>query len=135
MNAQVHKWKLLSGLLLVFVLGILVGSIGAGFYLKYRSAAPERGPRARKDFIINRLSKELNLTPAQKTKIGPIIEQMIEKRRDYYMKIRPEVKSIMEQGFSQIEQELNEDQQKKLKILREKFEKRRKKKRARRLGK
>ena len=135
MNTQVNKWKLISGLLLVFVLGILVGSIGAGFYVKYQFAASERGPRARKDFIIDRLSKDLNLTPTQKTKIGPIVEQMIEKRREYYLKIRPEVKSIMEQGFSQIGQELNEDQQKKLKALREKFEKRRKEKRARRFGK
>jgi hypothetical protein len=135
MNTQVNKWKLISGLLLVFVLGILVGSIGAGLYLKYRFAAPERGPTARKDFIIDRLSKELNLTPTQKTKIGPIIEQMIEKRRQYYMRIRPELKSIMEHGFSQIEQELNEDQQKKLKVLRQKFEKRRKERRARPFGK
>ena len=135
MSAPVNKCKLISGLLLVLVLGILVGSIGTGFYLKYRFAPFGRGSRAKETFIIEKLSKELNLTPSQKTKIAPIVEQMIENRREYYLQIRPEVKRIMDQGFSQIEQELNEDQKKKLDALREKYERRRAERRARRLRK
>ena len=121
MSAKVNKWKLISGLLLVLVLGILVGSIGTGLYLKYQVAPLEKGSKAREAFIFERLSEELNLTPNQKSKIGPIVEQMIEKRREHYQRIRPEVKTIMDQGFSQIKQELNEDQKKKLEALRKKF--------------
>ena len=125
MSAKVIRWKLIAGLLLVFVLGILVGSLGTGFYLKHRLTPLIKEPRARKTFIMKRLSKELNLTSDQKTKIGPIVEQMFEKRREYYLKKRPEIKTIMDQGFAQIREELNEDQKKKLDGLREKFHNRR----------
>ena len=135
MTAKVIRWKLISGLLLVFVLGVLVGSVGTGFYLKHRLAPIIKEPRARKAFIMKRLSKKLNLTPNQKTKIEPIVEQMIEKRREYYRKTRPEIKRIMDQGFTQIKEELNEDQKKKLDELREKFQKHRRERKAKRLGK
>ena len=125
MSAKLSKWKLVLGLLLVLVLGILAGAIGTGFYLKYRIAPVEKGNRARGAFIMERLSKELELTPDQKNKILPIVEHMIEKRREFYDKMRPEVKTIMDQGFSQIEQELNEDQKQKLEAMREKFRRRR----------
>jgi nucleoid DNA-binding protein len=134
MTAKVIRWKLISGLLLVFVLGVLVGSVGTGFYLKHRLAPIIKEPRARKAFIMKRLSKKLNLTPNQKTKIEPIVEQMIEKRREYYRKTRPEIKRIMDQGFTQIKEELNEDQKKKLDELREKFQKHRRERKAKRLG-
>ncbi|MCK5657017.1 MAG: hypothetical protein V3W07_11375 [Syntrophobacteria bacterium] len=134
MTAKVIRWKLISGLLLVFVLGVLVGSVGTGFYLKHRLAPIIKEPRAKKAFIMKRLSKKLNLTPNQKTKIEPIVEQMIEKRREYYRKIRPEIKRIMDQGFTQIKEELNEDQKKKLDELREKFQKHRRERKAKRLG-
>jgi hypothetical protein len=135
MSAKVIRWKLISGLLLVFVLGILAGSVGTGFYLKHRLTPLIKEPRARKAFIMKRLSKKLNLTPDQQAKIQPIVEQMIEKRREFYRKTRPEIKTIMDQGFAQIKEELNEDQKKKLDELREKFQKHRREKEAKRYGK
>jgi actin-related protein len=125
MSAKVIRWKLISGLLLVFVLGILAGSLGTEFYLKHRLAPLMKDPRAKKAFIMNKLSKELNLSSDQKSKIEPIVEQMLEKRREYYLKNRPQVKTIFDQGFAQISEELNEDQKKKLDGLREKFRRRR----------
>jgi ATP-dependent Lon protease len=120
------RWKLVSGLLLVFVLGILAGAFGARIYLKDRFAHLRKDPKARQAFIMGKLSKELELTQDQKIKIGKIVEQMGAKRREFYLKNRPEIKRIMDEGFFQIKKELNNDQQKKLDELREKFEKRRK---------
>ncbi len=135
MSAKVIRWKLISGLILVFVFGILVGSVATGFYLKRNLAPLSKKPRAKKAFIMKKLSKKLNLTQSQKTKIEPIVEQMIEKRRESYGKIRPEIKTIMDQGFAQIKEELNEDQKKQLDELREKFQKRRREKEAKRVTK
>jgi hypothetical protein len=123
------RWKLVSGLLLVFVLGILAGAFGARIYLKDRFAHLRKDPKARQAFIMGKLSKELELTQDQKIKIGKIVEQMGAKRREFYLKNRPEIKSpeikrIMDEGFLQIKKELNNDQQKKLDVLREEFEKR-----------
>ncbi|MCG6918677.1 MAG: hypothetical protein LJE89_14170 [Deltaproteobacteria bacterium] len=74
---------------------------------------------------MEKLSKKLNLTPDQQIKIEPIVNQMIEKRREFYRKSRPEIKKIMDQGFAKIKAELSEDQKKKLDELREDFKKHR----------
>ncbi|MGB7064451.1 MAG: hypothetical protein WBF55_04815 [Syntrophobacteria bacterium] len=120
------RWKLISGLLLVFVLGVLAGSLGTGVYLKDRFEHIRKDPKARQAFIMRKLSKELELTPDQKIKVEKIVEQMGEKRREFFLKNRPEIKKIMDEGFAQIRKELNSDQQKKLDVLREEFEKHRK---------
>jgi hypothetical protein len=120
------RWKLVSGLLLVFVLGILAGAFGTRIYLKDRFTHLRKDPKARQAFIMGKLSKELELTPDQKTKIEKIVEQVGAKRREFFLKNRPEKKKIMDEGFLQIKKELNNDQQKKLDVLREEFEKRRK---------
>ena len=120
------RWKLISGLLLVFVLGVLAGSFGTRVYLKDRFEHLRKDPKARQAFIMRKLSKELELTQDQKIKVEKIVEQMGEKRREFFLKNRPEIKKIMDEGFAQIKKELNNEQQKKLDELREEFEKRRK---------
>lgn len=116
-----NKWKLISGIALVFILGVLVGSIGTGLYLKHRY--PRLGDhKARKAFVMERLSKELNLTQDQMMNIGKIIEQMEEKRREYFLQNWNEI----EKSIDQMKRELNSDQQKKFDALRERFEKRQK---------
>jgi len=119
------RWKLISGLLLVFVLGVLAGAFGTRVYLKDRFERLRKDPKARQAFIMRKLSKELSLTPEQKIKIGKIVEQVGDRRREYYRKNRPEIKKIMDEGFAQIKKELTNDQQKKLDELRAEFEKRR----------
>jgi uncharacterized secreted protein with C-terminal beta-propeller domain len=123
MSAKVIRWKLISGLLLVFTLGILVGSLTTGIYLKHRLVPFVKNPKARKAFIMKKLTKELQLTSTQQSKIEPIVEQMIEKRREYYLKNRPQIKEIMDQGFDQIEDQLTDNQKEKLEKLREHFRK------------
>jgi hypothetical protein len=116
------RWKLITGLALVFILGALAGSIGTGFYFKHRYPPRITNPEARKAFILEKFSKELNLTQDQKIKIGEIIQQMEEKRHEYLLKHRLET----EQSMGQIRGELNAEQQKRFDTLREDFEKRKK---------
>ena len=85
-----------------------------------------KDPKARQAFIMGKLSKELELTPDQKIKVEKIVEQTGAKRREFFLKNRPEKKKIMDEGFLQIKKELNNDQQKKLDVLKAEFEKRRK---------
>lgn len=116
-----NKWKLISGIALLIILGILVGSIGTWFYLEH--PYPRTGDHsARKAFFMERLSKELNLTEDQKMRIGRLVEQMEEKRREYSLQKRAEIEKLIDQ----MKKELNIDQQKKLDALEEKFEKRQK---------
>ena len=123
MSAKVIRWKLISGLLLVFILGILVGSLTTGLYVKHRLTPFVKDPKTRKAFIMRKLEEELQLTATQKRKIEPIVEQMIEKRREYYRNNRPQIRKIMDQGFDQIEEQLTDNQKEKLDKLREHFKK------------
>lgn len=112
-------WKLITGIALVFILGALAGSIGTGFYLKHRYPPRITNPEARKAFIMEKLSKELSLTQDQKAKIGEIVGQFEEKRRDYLIKRQVEIEKLVDQ----MRKELSSDQQKKYDVLREKFKK------------
>lgn len=116
------RWKLILGIALVFILGALAGSIGTGFYFKHRYPPRITAPKARTAFIMEKLSKELGLTQDQKAKIGPIVLQIEEKRRDYFIQGQVETEKLVDQ----IRKELSSDQQKKYDALREKFEKRKK---------
>ena len=116
------RWKLIIGIALVFILGALAGSISTGVYFKHRYPPRITDPKARKAFIMEKLSKELSLTQDQKAKIGEIIEQIEEKRREYFIKRQVEIEKLVDQ----MRKELNSDQQKKYDALREKFEKRKK---------
>ena len=126
-----NTWKLVSGVALVFIVGALVGSLGTRFYLKhqYRPFMPERGNRTA--FIMKRLSKELGLSQNQKIAVEKIVAQTEEKLRAHFLQMRPEIDAIVDDGFTQIRKELDDNQRKQLDALREKFEKRR---RARREG-
>jgi hypothetical protein len=117
--------KLIAGVALVFIVGILVGSVGTRFYLKhqYRQFMPERGNRTA--FIMKRLSKDLSLTQTQEVAITKIVEQTEEKLREHFLQRRSEIASIIDDGFSHMGKELDDAQKKKLDELREKFERRR----------
>ena len=115
-----NRWKLVTGIVLVFILGGLVGSVGTGFYLK-RHYPRLWSHKARKAFFMERLSKELSLTPDQKAKIEKIVEQIEERRREYALQRQAEIDRLI----NQMKLELNDDQQKKLDRLRERFERRR----------
>ena len=115
------RLKLVIGIALLFILGVLVGSIGTKFYLE-RQYPRLRDPKARKAFFMERLSKELNLTQDQKIKIGEIVEQIEIKRREYSLQRRAEIDRLIDG----MKKDLDDDQQKKLDAMREHYRKRRK---------
>ena len=80
-----------------------------------------RGMGMNADAMLERMSKELNLTDDQKTKIKPILEEQTKQMQDARQSTstsdqdrRAEMKQIHENTMSQIRPILNSDQQKKL---------------------
>jgi len=116
-----NKWKLITGIALVFILGALVGSIGTRLYFE-RQYPWLADRRPTKTFLMERISKELGLTQEQKGKIEQIVGQIEEKRREYSLQRQVEIEKLIDQ----IKKELNDDQRKKLDALRAKSERRRK---------
>ena len=112
------KGKLILGIALVFLVGVFAGAIGTGTYLKYQRPPRITDLKARKAFIMEKFSKELNLTPDQEMKVGGIIAQIEEKRHEYFLQYRSETETLMDQ----IRKELNDDQQKTFDAMWEKLD-------------
>lgn len=119
------KWRLWLGLVLVFLSGLVTGSIGTKLYLKHKFAGAWRGgPAAMRQSIVNRLTKELDLTKPQQIEI----EKMVGEAQSKWLKIRvqhqPEINEIVENCVAQMKTELSTKQQKKLDIIHERVKKR-----------
>ncbi len=114
-----NHWKLIMGVALIFLFGALAGSISTGFYIKkYGSRSAQF--RYEKASMLERISKELNITADQKMEIGKILDRLEEKRREHIDCIASEFKL----AAAQIKKELDPDQQMKFDLMREKFGKR-----------
>ena len=110
----------------MFVLGVVIGSLGTGFYHKYLFARHKEDPSARKAFILKRFSQDLDLTKDQKNEFKSIIDQLEDKREELFQHSHSEFVKLMDQGFLQMKKVLNLDQKKRLDELIEEFERHRK---------
>jgi hypothetical protein len=124
-----NKTKLSIGVILVFLVGVLAGSLGMGMYLKHRLKRFEPGgppppPHLRHDLIMKRLSRKLDLTPAQRVELKKILEESeikISAIRDQFM---PKIEEVADQSFAAMKEKLNADQQKRLERIKEKIDNR-----------
>jgi hypothetical protein len=118
-------WKVISGIALVLVVGILAGSLGTHVVLRHRFPPPplHQGPKA--VFLLERLSKDLSLTESQKARVKQILDQTDEKLHRHFQVEQPQVQRILDDSFSEIGKELTDGQKTKLDRIRERFERRR----------
>jgi Spy/CpxP family protein refolding chaperone len=117
-----RKAKLIAGVALVFVLGVLVGSLGTRFYHRDWSAPFFHEPSSRKALIMKRLTKDLGLTEAQQKEFRAIVDETEKKLEAFGAETRSAVKAIFDESFSRMKEKLDPDQQKKLDELRAKHE-------------
>ena len=116
------KIKFFAGLTLIFLLGALAGAFGTGFYIReHVEEFLEGGPR--KEKIMQKLTRDLDLTSEQQKKIEPILEEAHKKLLALRRNSLPEMRKIREDSFALIKKQLNEDQRKKLQDLKERLSK------------
>ena len=116
-----NRYKLVCGVVLILLVGILIGSAGTWFLIRPHHRPGPMGFRARTAEAVERLSKELDLTPPQRVAVQKIMGKMSEKLRENFARHRPEVEKIVDDAFAEIKVELNDSQKKKLDAVREKF--------------
>lgn len=112
------KWKLYTGLILVFVLGVVAGSLGNRYIHKHRFERFRKEPGARKTLFVERLTRKLNLTEEQKKVFEGIVSRMDERMQEHRSQVRSEVKAIIDEGFSQMSRHLTPEQQEELDKMR-----------------
>jgi Spy/CpxP family protein refolding chaperone len=119
------KWKLAIGVILVFVLGGLAGSVGTQVYFKHWSERFWKDPRARREAFLQKLTRELGLTETQQKEFRAIIEEVDKKVEEFRQENRAEIRKVLDEGFNQMKENLNPEQQQKLEELKARHEKRR----------
>jgi len=112
------KWRLITGVALVLVLGILIGGAGSQLYLrhKYHFSLDRKERTAR---LLKTFSKELDLSQDQKVAVEKILQQMAERLHTHLLQRRPEAERIIDESFSEIRQQLSDEQKKQFDSLRE----------------
>jgi uncharacterized membrane protein len=123
------RWKLIVGVILVFVLGVMAGSVGTRLYQRNWAERFWKDPAARKTLILKRLTRELGLSEAQRQEFKAIIKDVDQKMEGLHQENRTAIKTILEEGFSRMMGKLDRAQQEKLKELKARREERLKQRR------
>jgi hypothetical protein len=102
-----------------FIAGILVGVAGDHLYLiKSGRLSPRHSARFSTEHMTDRLTKELDLSPQQKTQVQQIIERHRAKIDATMAAVRPQVRQELDATNAEIETILNAEQKKKFADLR-----------------
>jgi hypothetical protein len=103
--------KLWGGLVVLFLAGALMGIAGATLYHQYEQEHRwERGPAAKHERIMKRLTHELALTPAQQADIEPIVSRTHVEILQLRFSHQPEVEQALTQGIAEIRTKLSAEQ-------------------------
>ena len=122
---QKNKVKVIAGIVLVFLLGILVGSLGTGIYAKRKfESFVMGGPLKKRVLAMKRLSDKLDLTPEQQAGIGKIVDKAMNDLHEHRQKHHPTIKGIMDNAFSSIKEKLRDDQKGQMDRLYDRLKKR-----------
>lgn len=108
------RWKFRIGIVLVFVVGLVIGSLGTGWWF-YHGFHDFRGPRTRVEAqIMKRLSRYLDLTDGQRADLAAIVHDVSNRLEEIRARTEPEVTKALEDGMARIKPKLDPGQYEKL---------------------
>jgi hypothetical protein len=119
-----NKTKFAIGLILIFLLGGLTGAFALKLYYRhdFRGGPPRHADlRERVDFIMQRLTDDLDLSPDQAAQVRPLVETSERAVSELRERISPEMRRIHDQSFEAIREKLDPNQQKKLDEIRDRM--------------
>jgi len=100
------------GVVLVFLLGILCGSLATHFLYRYRmdSIISGRG-ETREEILVNRLERNLKLDARQEEEARTIVHETHEAIKALRRQIRPQTEAVIEKAQARINSILTPEQQ------------------------
>lgn len=111
------KWKAVTGVILVFILGALAGGIADRMMCWHKvESIISGGPKARMEMMVKRLSCELKLNAEQTAKLKEIARDTRIQVREVKKQIKPQVEAIIAVQADKVRAMLTPEQK-------EKFEK------------
>ena len=127
------RLKPIAGILIVFFLGAAAGTLSARFYAKFESRKPHHRPNLeqRVDFIVKRLTDDLDLSAAQQKEIRQIVTATEKKVRSIKDEYRPAIRALHDASIEEIKTRLNDDQRAELDRIHAEWERRRQERKSR----
>lgn len=106
------NWKAIVGVLLVFALGTICG--GAITHMLHRARTEAfGGGQTREEFLVKRLTNQLDLDSQQLEQIRPIIHETHAGIRRIRQQSRPQVEGLLEESQRKISAILRQEQREK----------------------
>ena len=110
-----QRLKVYMGLILIFLLGTVAGTLGMGFYMKEQEARFQRGSlEVRPAMVMQKLTSKLALSLAQLPEIDAIVVALEKDLRTLRQRFSPEVRRIFKHDLSLMKEKLRPEQQRKL---------------------
>ena len=106
--------KVILGILLVFLLGAASGALVTHMIHQARlEAFINGGPAMREEYLVKRLTRELNLDSGQQDQIRGIVHETHTAMLDMRRQMRPGFEALLEQGQERISSVLRPEQREK----------------------
>src|ERR1051326_5432639 len=118
------RWKVVFGVLLVFVFGMLAGAIVTHRIYQRRLHLLMSGPPAVRQFMVRAMTRELRLTPAQRVEVDSAIHDAQLELQTIRKEVQPQVEDILHRAEDRIRKQLDVSQREKFDRFVEQQEKR-----------
>ncbi len=103
------------GLCILFCAGALIGAVGMSLYSQYEDEHRwERGPAAREERIMKRLTQDLALSTTQQAEVEPIVARAHLELLRLRVQHQPDVDRVLDLGMQELKTKLSSEQQVKL---------------------
>lgn len=103
------------GLIILFFAGTLIGAVGMSLYSQYEDEHRwERGPAAREERIMKRLTQDLALSTTQQAEVEPIVARAHLELLRLRVQHQPDVDRVLDLGMQELKTKLSSEQQVKL---------------------
>jgi hypothetical protein len=108
-------WKVVLGVVLIFLFGWLCGSFSTAIFLHHRMLVTlRRGPEGLADAVQRPLTRGMNLDDDQKTKFHAALVSYFRERWALQKEIQPEIANLNEEALQEVDAFLKPDQQQRL---------------------
>jgi Spy/CpxP family protein refolding chaperone len=110
-SASRNKWRLWSGIITVFIIGLVVGGLSATALVRSHVLHVMRGgPERPQERIAERLTRNLGLTAEQRTQMKGIERDFAPRFGEFEQRSRAEIKTIADEMEARIRAILTPDQ-------------------------
>ena len=107
------RWKVVVGVLLVFVLGAFTGGLVTHRIYQKRIHNLMSGPPAVRYFMVRAMTRELRLTPAQQVEVDNAIRDAQQEFQSIRKQVQPQVEEIIQRAEERVRKQLDAGQKEK----------------------